>query len=321
MRKAGRFLGAILIAVMVLSVSAVLIIDPPILNTNSSSQSDNEMNRDRLTQDPMIAEMIQRIDEKEIHSTVYAIQNFSTRSYGYPGNREASTYLFNKLSNVPGLTVEYQGGDFRNVIATLSGRNITSPAIDMVGAHYDSTNGANPSDAPGATDNGGGVAIVLELARIMSHYAFNHTVKFALWNDEEGGIGGSSAYAQHAATNGLNISSYINFDSSCYDPDNRSILDIMYNDQSRWISDMMTQDNAFFNIGFDLTHNVHDCVSDHRSFWNQGYTAVMTHAETHGPGHTSDDTVDKVSTSYAKKNGQLGMSVLARLAGVSLDPG
>jgi len=42
----------------------------------------------------------------------------------------------------------------------------------------------------------------------------------------------------------------------------------------------------------------------------------MTHEEEHGPAHTADDTVDKISTAYAKKNGQLGMSAVAYLAGV-----
>ncbi len=275
------------------------------------------------SQDHLIADMIQRIDENEIYSTVYSLQNFTTRYYGSPGNSDASTYLYDKLSNITGLTVEYQGGAFRNVIATLPGRDATSSDIFMVGAHYDSTSGGGDrSDAPGATDNGGGVAIVVELARIMSQYTFDHTVRFALWNAEEEGANasGSSAYVQDAVANHLNIALYMNFDSSCYDPDGRSILDIMFNDQSQWVSDMMAQHNRLYNIGLTLTYNVHGCESDHSAFWGQGYTAVMTHAETHGPGHTPDDTVDKVSTNYAKKNGQLGLSVLARLAEAGLNP-
>jgi len=77
---------------------------------------------------------------------------------------------------------------------------------------------------------------------------------------------------------------------------------------------MMTDYNSLYNIDFTLTHNVHPCGSDHIPFWQHGYTAVMTHAESHGPAHTEYDTVDKVSTLYAKKNGQLVMSVLASLA-------
>jgi hypothetical protein len=274
--------------------------------------------QDSMSQDPPIANMIQQIDENEIHNTTYTLQNFTSRHYGYTRNMEASTYLYNKLSNISGLDVEYQGGELRNVIATIPGRNTTSSIFYMVGAHYDSTSNGNLNNAPGATDNGGGVAIVLELARVMSQYSFNHTVKFALWNAEDGGANdtGSTVYTRYAAANHLNISLYMNYDSACYDPDDRFILDIMFNDQSRWVSDMMTQHNSLYDIGFDLTYNVHKCGSDHRSFWNHGYTAVMTHSEAHGPGHSAADTVDKVSTLYAKKNGQLGMSVLARLAEV-----
>jgi len=267
-------------------------------------------------QNPSIVDIVQRIDENEIYSTVYSLQNFTTRCYGYPGNVEASTYLFNKLSNITGLTVEYQGGEFRNVIATLPGRDLASSVIYMVGAHYDSINDVNRSDAPGATDNGGGVAIVLELARIMSHCISNHTIVFALWNAEESSsdVAGSSVYVENAVASQLNISLYINFDSSCYDPYDRFTLDIMSNNQSQWVSDLMTQCNSLYNIGFNLTHNVHECGSDHKTFWGHGYTAVMTHSETHGPAHSANDTIDKVSTLYAKKNGQLGMSVLAILA-------
>lgn len=184
-----------------------------------------------------------------------------------------------------------------------------------MGAHYDSTS-SDPNNAPGATDNGGGVAIVLEFARIMSKYRFNHTLIFACWNAEEDGHLGSDNYTKYARSNSLNISLYINFDSACYDPDNKLILDIMYNSNSLWVSDMMTQYNSLYGINFTLTYNVHDCGSDHEEFWLNGYTAVMTHEQIHGPAHTPSDTIEKVSTLYAKKNGQLGMSVLAKLAEV-----
>jgi Zn-dependent M28 family amino/carboxypeptidase len=271
----------------------------------------------KLSQNPFIADLIQKIDEDEIYRSIYSLQNFTTRYYGTLGNKEASTWIYNKLKNISGLFVEYHGGDLRNVIATLPGSDPTSSNIYMVGAHYDTV---NLSFAPGATDNGGGVAIVLELARIMSQYTWNHTVLFALWNTEESGpyLKGSVVYIEYVVANNINISLYINFDSACYDPDNHFILDIVYNKQSQWVSEMMTRHNYIYNIGFTLTYNVHHCWSDHIPFWENNYTAVMTHQETHGPGHTSFDTIDKVSTLYAKKNGQLGLSVLATLAGTDL---
>jgi hypothetical protein len=287
-------------------------------NCNNETYPSNAFPRTLIEQDPMIINMIQQISQSNIYNTVYTLQNFTSRYYPYAGNTEASTWLYNKLSNIPGLTVEYKNGIYRNIIATLPGQDTTSSSIYMVGAHYDSLNDADPSYSPGACDNGGGVAIVLELARIMSQYTFNHTLMFVFWNDEEGYLSGTGSltYAHYAKDNNLNISLYENFDSSCYDPDDHFILDIMYNNQSQWVSEIMTQHNNLYNINFTLTYNVHDCGSDHSSFWALGYTAVTTHSETHGYAHTQYDTVDKVSTDYAKKNGQLGMSLLAYLSEV-----
>ena len=74
------------------------------------------------SRDPLIAGMLEQVDESEIYSTVLDLQGFATRYYGTPGNLEASAYLFDRLSRIPGLEVEYQGGELRNVIATLPGR-------------------------------------------------------------------------------------------------------------------------------------------------------------------------------------------------------
>jgi hypothetical protein len=90
----------------------------------------------------------------------------------------------------------------------------------------------------------------------------------------------------------------------------------MYNDQSSWAAEMMAQYNILYGINFTLTDNVHPCGSDHRAYWSNRYPALMTHSETHGSQHTPSDTIDKVSTAYALKNGQLGMAILAQIAEV-----
>ncbi len=266
-----------------------------------------------LTYDPLIATMISQIDESEIYQTTYDLQNFTTRAYPSSGNTQAATYLYNRLTSIPGLQTEYQGTK-NNVIATLPGKNTSSDVIFIVGAHYDSTSSVLAL-APGATDNGCGVAIVLELARIMSQYEFNNTIKFALWNGEETGHVGSEEFVTNAAANSLNIPLYFNYDSSTYDPNNRYVLDIMYNDESASFAELLTKYNSLYHINFNLTYNVHTCGSDHSCFWAYGYPAIMTHAQTHAPeAHSPNDTINLVSLNYAKKNGQLGMSILAELA-------
>lgn len=263
-----------------------------------------------------VEDLISQVSEAEILATATALQNFITRRVGYQGNTNAGTYVHDRFAAIPGLSVVYQGGDLRNVVATLPGTDGASDNVYIVGAHYDSTSDT-PANAPGATDNACGVGIVLELARIMSKSSFKHDVKFAAWNSEETGIYGSSAYVSEADMNHENIVLYFNYDSSAYDPDGRLILDIMSNDLSSGIATLMSQRNGDYKIGLAITHNVHTCYSDHRPFWDHGYCAVMTHCENHGPAHSTNDTVDKISSPYAKKNGQLGLAILAELAGMS----
>jgi hypothetical protein len=268
-----------------------------------------------ITEESIIAEMIAQMNTTEIYNTVYDLQSFITRRYWTPGNVDAATYIYNRLSNIPGLSVEYQSSYYNNVIATLSGVNDTSNAVYIVGAHYDSIS-SDPNYAPGATDNGVGVAIVLEFARIMSQYSFKHTLKFAFWNDEEDGALGSAEYVKYIAISGIDVQLYMNFDPGCYDPDDQMVLDVVSNQQSSWVANMITECNTRYDINFILTYNIYTSVSDHTPFWDYGYPAVTTHSESHGPAHTPQDTVDQVSTVYAQKNGQLGMSVIATLAGV-----
>jgi len=273
---------------------------------------------ERPEHDPLIADMVQRIDGDGIYSTICDLQNFTSRYYGYQGNELASEYLFGRMSGIPGLQVEYQGGEHRNVIATLPGVDRTSTKLLIMGAHYDSKSSDDLGFAPGATDNGGGVAIVLELARVLSRYSFDHTLVFALWNAEEGGMDmmGSSVYAKEAKEKGLDIAMYLNFDSACYDLGGSMVLDIMFKESTRCVASLMADSNRLYDIGLKLTYNVHTCGSDHRAFWAEGYPAIMTHQPDHGPAHTASDTADQVSTLFAKRNGQLGMAALAHLAGV-----
>ncbi|WP_298810408.1 M20/M25/M40 family metallo-hydrolase [uncultured Sphingomonas sp.] len=95
-------------------------------------------------------------------------------------------------------TVRYDDSDpmAYNVLADLPGTSRTNGYV-MAGAHLDSWTAAD-----GATDNGAGVAIVMEAARILSklHVRTRRTIRFALWSGEEQGLFGSSAYvAAHLA--------------------------------------------------------------------------------------------------------------------------
>ena len=95
--------------------------------------------------------------------------------------------------------VRYDDTDQRayNILTDLPGSDAKSEYV-MAGAHLDSWVAAD-----GAVDNGAGVAIVMEAARILARLRVptKRTIRFALWSGEEQGLFGSAAYVgAHLAT-------------------------------------------------------------------------------------------------------------------------
>lgn len=89
-------------------------------------------------------------------------------------------------------SLSFRGGDFyapvRNILAQIPGRE-TGPAVLLV-THYDSV-GAGP----GAGDDGSGVAIFLEIARILiEHAPFRNPVRFLFTDGEEAGLLGAREF-------------------------------------------------------------------------------------------------------------------------------
>jgi hypothetical protein len=83
--------------------------------------------------------------------------------------------------------------DSWNVVADLPGSGEHSDEIVMIGGHLDST-----AAALGATDNGAGCAVMLEVIRILTslELKLDRTVRIALWGGEEQGLLGSKAYVK-----------------------------------------------------------------------------------------------------------------------------
>jgi len=105
-----------------------------------------------------------------------------------------------------------------NIIAEIPGGDLADEVV-MVGAHLDSWQAAT-----GATDNGAGVAVMMEAMRILKAVGAKprRTIRLALWSGEEEEELGSKAYVrehlmdpatQSAKPDYSNISAYYNLDN------------------------------------------------------------------------------------------------------------
>ena len=102
-----------------------------------------------------------------------------------------------------------------NVFATLKGSDPDDKRIFIISGHLDSRRSNEMDrldDAPGANDDGSGIAAVLECARIMSRHNFPATIIFVAVSGEEQGLFGSYFMANKARKENRDIEAVLNND-------------------------------------------------------------------------------------------------------------
>jgi len=187
----------------------------------------------------------------------------------------------------------YNGATYYNVVATLPG-TAGADSYYIVGAHYDSVNN------PGADDNASGTAAVMEAARVLSQYDFEHTIKFIGFDREEQWLKGSYAYVtQHS---GDDILGMVNLDMIAYNPAGT------YQDKVRlYDGDGNSAEPRQIILDLDAAFDAHTTVvdavdynqwtnrSDHAPFDSAGYEAALIIEHQWGSNpyyHRSTDAVE-----------------------------
>jgi Zn-dependent M28 family amino/carboxypeptidase len=148
----------------------------------------------------------------------------------HAGNQRVADQLAADLQAIGGsaLTVSthsftHNGRSYSNVEAELAGN---TPELVLVTAHLDSTAASSPpynpagDPAPGADDDGSGLAAVLAAAEVICDLAAvqkpERTMRFVLFNAEEHGLVGSQAYARDAQGAGAVIEAVYQMDMIGY---------------------------------------------------------------------------------------------------------
>jgi glutaminyl-peptide cyclotransferase len=184
--------------------------------------------------------------------------------------------------------------------------------VVIIGAHYDTRRRADqdPQDTslpvPGANDGASGVAVLLELARVLDKDKLTQQVWLAFFDAEDNGgldgwdwIVGSSYMAQH-----LTITpEYVIIVDMIGDADQQ-----IYREQN---SDPVLSDKIW-NLAAELGYSEqfinsvnHSMIDDHTPFIRQGITAVDLIDFDYPYWHTSSDTLDKISLLCLERVGRV----------------
>jgi len=289
--------------------------------------------------DPLISDLLAHVDMAALSGYVAGLSGeshvtiggqpytFETRHSDTAGAVKATQYLHERYAAL-GLDVAYheylhEGHVWRNVVATLPGEDPTG-GIYVVCAHVDSI-APRQEDAPGADDNASGVAAVLLAAEILSQYEFEHTLRFVNFTGEEQGLLGSAAYADEARAKGDQIAGVINLDMIGWDSTGGPDFDLHAGTDPASISLAQTFSETVAAYGLDLLPEIltdeATASSDHGSFWDNGYPAVLAIEDYH-PGrkdfnpyyHTSDDLLVHLNLEYFTTFTRAMLATVAALA-------
>ncbi len=221
-------------------------------------------------------------------------------SINYKNLRETADFLEAEFLSF-GYEVQRQGYEvedqlFENLVVEISGCDRPDEIL-VIGAHYDSVVGC-----PGANDNGSGTAAVLELARLFAGKTPARTIRFVTFVNEEAPFAmtdymGSLVYARHCKDCQENIVGMLSLETIGYYSDELGSQSFPFplgnfypstGNYIAFVSNLESTQLVRQAIGSFRRHTQFPSegaavpslirgisFSDHWSFWQQGYPAIM----------------------------------------------
>lgn len=165
--------------------------------------------------DGRVARLCSRASEDSIRQHLQRLQAFGTRYASTDSCRAAEDYLHDYFAGAGLDSVAYdsvfaQGVHMRNVLGFIRGSEEHAPRV-LIGAHLDATSEDPRVCAPGIEDDGSGVAVVMEAARILAGTRPRHTLEFIAFAGEELQFLGSEHLAA-AYVGQVPIAAFLNLD-------------------------------------------------------------------------------------------------------------
>jgi hypothetical protein len=249
---------------------------------------------------PLSASELEVCRNLKQHTSVLAEKIGERNIWKYSKLKAAAQYI-EKVMRGQGYEVRKQGYRAKDVqVENLEWElaGVQHPEeIILIGAHYDSVLGS-----PGANDNASGVGAVLEIARLLKPEKHSRTVRFVAFVNEEPPFFqtdtmGSRVYASRSRRRGEKIVAMLSLETigyycnekgsqkypfpfSAFYPDTGNFIGFVGNVSSRPLLrksiEIFRSNTAFPSEGIAAPGWIMGIGwSDHWSFWEEGYPAIM----------------------------------------------
>ncbi len=302
---------------LLLVVSAMLILTALAFRYTRMPSKDHALELPPLTKKEIATRDQLRADVTMLAAT---IGGRDTNKYGALGR--AADYIAGELRSAAYAperqSFSADGKEFQNIEAELGGTGDAARVI-VVGAHYDTAGGL-----PGANDNASGVAACLRLARIFSGHRLKSTVRWVFFTNEEppyfqSAAMGSMVYAKRCRERKEQVVAMLSLETIGYYseepgsqtypigfhpgyPDRGNFLGFVANFRSapllRSALKSFRSSTSLPAVGAAAPASIPGIGwSDHWSFWQFGYKAIMltdTAPYRYPYYHSAEDTPEKL---------------------------
>ncbi len=256
---------------------------------------------------------VNQVSQQKINTHLQEFEALGVKRTGSDANNAAQIWLINKYKSFgytdsqiqqDPFSFEYNGSvrNSKNIIVTKTGKLYPNKYVIICG-HFDTIVG------PGVNDNGSGVSIIFEIARILRDVPTDYSIRFINFSGEEQGLYGSEHYVQNVVntTNPkMDIKLVFNIDQvgGRLGNENSTVYcdkDESYPTSNNAASSQITQELANcvqlyspLQTAFDPAY-----ASDYVPFQENGEVITGFYEyEPSGVAHTTEDTYANVDTNY-----------------------
>ncbi len=272
-----------------------------------------------------ITSILSDVSSENIKATTLTLQNQSTRYHADTSPNIPSDAIYASwqalLPSGASVTQEsHTGTSQKSVIAKIPASTASTETV-VLGAHLDSINRSDQSQAPGADDDASGVAALTEILRLIKakNMLFKRNVELHAYAAEEVGLIGSADIAGKRKNAGSTIVSMLQLDMIGYSSIlNDETIHIITTDTSpvlvRHLKDLI----SIYLGGTWKSGALSPGTSDHKSWTNQGYHAAFAFENPNDYNralHTIEDLVGRLNFTLAARFTKLALAFLSHEAG------